>query len=78
MLVPSTTTNEVVPPSCGGASRSQPVPRMARVSKRLATGRNFRRAARVTRRGGGECAAASSAALVDPLIAPYCAATTVS
>ena len=75
MLVPSTTTNEVEPPNCGGASRTQAVPRRASVNARLATGRNLDRAAR---RGGGECAAASRAARVDPLTAPYCAATTVS
>ncbi len=72
------TTNDVEPPSCGGASRSQAEPRRATVSARVARGRTLERVVRTARRGGGACAAASNGARVAPRTRPYCAATTVS
>lgn len=78
MLVPSTTTNAVEPPSWGGASSAQAAPRTTSVIARLVAGRSQRWAERLARWGDAACAAAPTPARVDPRTPSYCAATTVS
>ena len=79
MLVPSTTTNAVDPPSCGGASSHQAAPRTASVRATPVASRSRSLVQRWSCWGSATCVAAAPALTrVDPLTASYCAATTVS
>ena len=78
MLVPSTTTNAVAPPSCCGASSHQAAPRTTSVDSTLVTTREPLLAELWGCWGGAASATAPAFTTMDPVIAPYCAATTVS